>query len=77
MSQAHGVLDMAPACQFCDSVEAELRKGTMAFASKSVWEKAAPPPSSHCDARQFSSSFYISDGFQSAAIVLELRGSES
>ena len=35
------------------------------------------PPSSHPDARQFSSSLYVSGAFQSAAPVLEHRGSES
>ena len=53
-----------------------LRKGTMASASTSVWEKAAPPSSSP-DAGHFSSSQYVSDAFQSAAPTLELRQSEN
>ena len=35
------------------------------------------PPGSHPDAGQFYSSPYVSDGFQSAPPMLELRGSKS
>ena len=55
--------------------EGELKKRTMAFASTSIWEKAAP--SSHPDAGQFISSLYVSGTFQAAATMLELRRSES
>ena len=59
--QVDGDSDMAPVCLLWGG---GLRKGTMASASISVWEKAAP------DARQFSSTAHV------GAPVLELRVNE-
>ena len=67
---------MAPTCQFCGSVQEEIKNGTMASTHLSVWERAAP--SSHSDARHFSSSPYATGAFQAATmVVLELRGNTS
>ena len=41
VSQDDGVSDMMLACQLCGSLGGGLRKGIMASASTSVWEKAA------------------------------------
>ena len=38
--QVDGVSDMVPTCWLCGSVWGGLRKGTVASASTSVWEKA-------------------------------------
>ena len=42
ISQVDGVSDMTPTYSICGSVEAGLRKGAMASACLSVWEKAVP-----------------------------------
>ena len=42
MDQVDGVSDMAPTCWLSGSVLGGFRKGTMAFACLSVWEKAVP-----------------------------------
>ena len=62
-------------CLSLDSVGEVFIKGIVAFASTSVWEKAAPLPPSHFrpDVRQFTSSLYVSGAFQDAVSVLELR----
>ena len=60
---------MAPACWLCGSVcgGGGFRKGTMASACLSVWEKES---SSSClDARHFSSSLYATGAFQAATLV--------
>ena len=51
--QVHGVSHMVPACRFCVSEGLGLRKGTVASASTSVWEKAAPQLLSWCHKIQF------------------------
>ena len=40
VSQVDGVSDVVPACRLCGSVEGQFRKGTMASAHLSFWEKA-------------------------------------
>ena len=42
VSQVDGDSDVAPTCWLCGSVGGGIVKGTMASASTSVWEKAAP-----------------------------------
>ena len=42
VSQVDGVSEMVPGCQLYGSVGGGIRKGTMASASTSVWEKAVP-----------------------------------
>ena len=42
VSQVERVSDMAPACHLCDSVGGGFRKGIMASAYLSVWEKVVP-----------------------------------
>ena len=51
------------------------RKGTVASARLSVWEKAVPCSPLHT--RHFSYFLYATGAFQDASLVLELRGSES
>ena len=63
-----------PVCQLGDSVGGRLRKGTMLLPAFLSWRKLSP--SSCPDARQCSSSLYVSGSFQSADPVLELRVSE-
>ena len=75
VSQVDGVSDMAPTCQLCVSVVGGLRKGTMASFCLSVWENSVP--SSHFDARHFSSSPSAIGAFPTATRVLELRESKS
>ena len=74
VSQVDGISDMAPACWLC-SRGGRVRKGTMASFCLSVWENSVP--SSHLDARHFSSSLYATGSFQAATLMLELRGSKS
>ena len=52
-----------------------VQKRDVAPAHISVWKKLFP--SSHLDARHFSSSLYVTGAFQAATPVLELRGNES
>ena len=66
---------MVPACSLCVSLEGGFEKGTIASACHSVWRKLSP--SSHLDARHFSSSSYAVGAFQVATPVLELKWSES
>ena len=66
---------MLYACQLCGSVGRTFRKGTIASAHLSVWEKAVP--TSCLDARHFHSSLYATGAFQAATLVLELRGNKS
>ena len=54
VNQVDGVSDMAPACWLCGSVGGGFRKETIACLS--LWKKVSP--SSHLDARHFSSSLY-------------------
>ena len=42
VSQVDGVSDMAPACRLCGFMGRGLRKGIVASACLSVWEKAVP-----------------------------------
>ena len=44
---------MAPGCLFCDSVGRGLRKGTLASASLSVYERAVPQSLPRCQILQF------------------------
>ena len=46
INQVDGVSDMAPVWQLCCSVGEGFRKGTVASARLSVWEKAVPQLSS-------------------------------
>ena len=63
VSHIDGVSDMAPACQLCGFLGEGFRKGAMA--------------SAHLDDRHFCFSHYITGTSQAAALVLELRVSES
>ena len=66
---------MVPVCWLCGSVRGELRKGTMASASISVLEKATPPALTLILSN--STSPHMSLCFWTAALMLELRLSES
>ena len=68
ISQVDGVSDMAHPCWLCVSVEGGFRT----FLSG---RKLAP--SSHLNARHFSSFLYGTAAFRAATLVLVLRGSES
>ena len=72
MSLVDGDSDMAPTSRLTCR---RLDKGTVTSASTSVWEEASL--SSCLDARHFSSSLYVSDACQTAALELGLRGSRS
>lgn len=63
------------ACLPASSVRGGLSKGTMVSASTSLWGKLPLHPRS--EARQFDLSPYIPGAFQTAAPMLEFRGSES
>ena len=73
--QVDGVSDIAPACWLCGCVGIGFRKGTVA--SSTFLQERKLSPSSHLDARYFSSSLYAPGAFQAATLVLELRGSKS
>ena len=82
VNQHDEISDMAPACLFCGSVGVGVggrlgafRKGTVA--SDSILSGRKLLPSSCHDARHFILSLCAFGAFQSAAPVLELRGSES
>ena len=75
VSQVDGVSDIAHVSWLCGSVGEGLEKGQWPLPTFLPGRKLSP--SSHFDARYLISSFYAAGAFQAAALVLELRGSES
>ena len=73
ISQIDGDSDMLSSCELCMGEGSEKKQWPL----PTLLSGRKLPPSSHPDARQFSSSLYDSDAFQSAAQELGLRGSES
>ena len=73
VSQVDGISDIAPTCWHC--VGEGSTKGQWPLPAFLSERKLSP--SSHLEARHFSSSLDATGACQAAAVVLELRGSES
>ena len=76
MSQVDAVSDMVLTYQLCGPIGGEGSE-KLQWPLPGLLSERKLSPSSHPDARHFISSLYASGIFQSAAPMLELRGSES